>query len=70
MIKNFNQKKWDQLNPMGKRLQLYYNQVHLLDEFLKHGAISEKQYQKSFHDLMEKMEIQKLKETIQKDTLK
>ena len=64
MIEKTNENQWDQLNPSEKKLQLYYNQVHLLDEFLKRGAISESQYQKSFHDLTEKMQIKKLKEKV------
>ena len=64
MIEKTNEHQWDQLNPSEKKLQLYYPQVHLLDEFLKRGAISGSQYQKSFHDLTEKMEIKKLKEKV------
>ena len=40
--------------PMSKR-ELYDKQVRLLKTFLEHGAISQSQFDKSFHDLTEKM---------------
>ncbi len=39
--------------------QLYYEQVELLKTFLERGAISRAQYDKSFHDLTEKMNMKK-----------
>ncbi len=35
--------------------ELYLNQVELLDTFLKNGAITQAQYNKSYRDLTEKM---------------
>ena len=37
--------------------ELYKKQKHMLDEFLQKGAISKAQYEKSLHDLTEKMRI-------------
>ena len=39
----------------ASKRELYENQVQLLKTFLEHGAISQLQYDKSFHDLTEKM---------------
>ena len=49
-------------DPMGyllykaeqKKQQLYLKQKDLLETFLSHHAISQAQYDKSLHDLMEK----------------
>lgn len=38
-----------------KRRQLYDRQVELLNTFLKRGAITQAQYNKSYGDLTEKM---------------
>ena len=46
---------WETLSPEEKKEQLYRNQVELLDLFLEKHAISRAQYEKSFHDLTEKM---------------
>lgn len=35
--------------------ELYHKQMELLKTFLEHGAISQAQYDKSSHDLTEKM---------------
>ena len=40
---------------MHNNEELYYKQVRLLQTFLEHGAISQAQYDKSYHDLSEKM---------------
>lgn len=45
-----------------QRHQLYLKQKALLDTFLEKNAISKKQYEKSLHDLTEKMG-EKLEET-------
>ncbi len=37
--------------------ELYYRQVELLKTFLERHAISQEQYDKSFHDLTEKMRM-------------
>ena len=39
----------------ASKRELYENQVQLLKTFFEHGAISQSQYDKSFHDLTEKM---------------
>ena len=56
------QQDWEQLSPDEKKKELYLKQVRLLDTFLEHGAISQAQYEKSFHDLTEKMGMQNVKE--------
>lgn len=38
-----------------KNHQLYLKQKDLLDQFLRRGAITQKQYDKSLHDLTVKM---------------
>ena len=40
-----------------KKRDLYLRQKELLDTFLKHGAISQAQYEKSLGDLTEKMGV-------------
>ncbi|MBO2517708.1 MAG: hypothetical protein CW338_10670 [Clostridiales bacterium] len=52
------QTEWEKLPPEEKKLHLYLEQKKLLDEFLSHGAITREQYNKSFHDLTEKMGMQ------------
>ena len=42
-------------SPEEKKKQLYLRQKALLDQFLKTGAISQAQYDKSLGDLTEKM---------------
>ena len=49
---------WEKLSYQEKNRQLYFRQKHLLKEFLEHGAISKDQYEKSLHDLSEKMGIE------------
>ena len=46
---------WDSLTYEQKNRELFERQKHSLDEFLEHGAISTQQYEKSLHDLTEKM---------------
>ena len=46
---------WETLSPEEKRRGLFQKQKALLDTFLEHGAISKAQYEKSLHDLSEKM---------------
>lgn len=43
------------LSEEEKKIRLYLNQKKLLDTFLKNGAISKAQYDKSFNDLTDKM---------------
>ena len=46
---------WSALTPEQKKRQLYEKQKVLLDTFLERNAISREQYDKSLHDLTEKM---------------
>lgn len=46
------------LTPEEKRIQLYLRQKEMLESFLKRGAISQAQFDKSFGDLTEKMGMQ------------
>ncbi len=47
--------EWKKLSHAEKNHQLYLRQKELLAQFLKTGAISKGQYDKSLHDLTEKM---------------
>lgn len=47
--------EWAQLSPEEKKKQLYLKQVQTLNDFLERGAIGKEQYDKSLHDLTEKM---------------
>lgn len=46
---------WSSLSHEQKNYQLFMMQKELLDQFLKTGAISQAQHDKSLHDLIEKM---------------
>ena len=46
---------WDSLSYAEKKRLLFERQNHLLAEFLEKNAISKEQYEKSLHDLTEKM---------------
>jgi len=48
-------KDWNDLSKEEKNYELYLRQKELLEQFLSTGAISKAQYQKSLHDLTEKM---------------
>jgi len=48
---------WDSLSYEEKNRVLFERQKHMLEEFLERGAISQQQYEKSLHDLTEKMKI-------------
>ena len=52
------QKNWDSLSPEEKKKALYLKQKRLLDTFLEHNAITKAQYDKSLHDMTEKMGMQ------------
>ena len=43
------------MTPEEKKKDLYDRHVETLKKFLERGAISQQQYDKSFHDLTEKM---------------
>ena len=51
------QEEWEALTPAEKKEELYHRQMTLLEQFHERNAISEEQYQKSRHDLTEKMGI-------------
>ncbi len=53
--KYMDQFEWESLSPEEKRIQLYLNQKQTLDAFLKRGAITKNQYDKSLGDLTVKM---------------
>lgn len=46
---------WASLTPEEKKRALYEKQKKLLDDFLERNAISKAQYDKSLHDMTEKM---------------
>lgn len=48
---------WDSLSYAEKNRALFERQKHMLEEFLEKGAISKAQYEKSLHDLTEKMNM-------------
>ena len=55
MTENNKQTPWESLSHEEKNHELYLKQKHLLETFLEKGAISKAQYDKSLHDLTEKM---------------
>lgn len=48
---------WDSHSYEEKNRVLFERQKKMLEEFLERGAISQQQYDKSLHDLKEKMKI-------------
>ena len=52
------QQDWGHLSPDEKKKELFLKQKRLLDTFLAHGAITRAQYEKSLHDMTEKMGMQ------------
>ena len=52
---NIDNENWDALSYEEKNRQLFVRQKELLATLLEHKAISPEQYQKSLHDLSEKM---------------
>ena len=55
MAENTQQEQWDNLSHAEKNHILYLRQKALLETFLEKRAISKTQYEKSLHDLTEKM---------------
>lgn len=51
------QTEWEQLSAEEKRIRLYFRQKEVLDDFLERGAITQAQYDKSFGDMTEKMNM-------------
>ena len=49
-----NKNDWDALSYEDKNHELFMKQTILLKQFLERGAISQAQYDKSLHDLIEK----------------
>ena len=49
--------EWEKLSPEEKKKQLFSKQKKLLDIFLEKNAISKSQYDKSFGDLLDLMEM-------------
>ncbi len=47
--------EWSELSYEDKNRQLYLEQKKLLEIFLRRGAISKEQFNKSLHDLTDKM---------------
>ena len=56
--------EWAALTYEEKNSQLFQRQKQTLDLFLERGAISKAQYDKSLHDLKEKMKVGSSKENI------
>ena len=55
MVETIAQETWDTLSHAEKNHILFLRQKALLDNFLEKRAISKEQYEKSLHDLTEKM---------------
>ena len=53
---------WASLTPEEKKRALYERQKKLLEDFLERNTISRAQYDKSLHDLTEKMGYQNTRE--------
>ena len=51
------QTNWAELSLEDKKIRLFLEQKKTLDMFLERGAISQKQYDKSYGDLREKMGV-------------
>ena len=54
---NISEPVWDSLSYAEKNRLLYERQKQMLEEFLERNAISKEQFEKSLHDLKEKMNI-------------
>lgn len=55
MERSAEQTTWDAMSYEEKNHQLYLRQKELLDTYLRTGAISQEQHDKSLHDLTVKM---------------
>lgn len=51
------QAEWEYLSPAEKKRHLYLTQVQMLKGFLERNAISKEQFEKSLHDMTEKMHM-------------
>ena len=56
--------EWESLSYEEKNRVLYERQKHMLEEFLERNAISRTQYEKSLHDLTEKMTNRNLEDEL------
>ena len=54
-MNKLNEEEWSEYTYKEKNHQLFLKQKRLLDTFLEKNAISKGQYDKSMHDLREKM---------------
>lgn len=52
---------WEHLSHDEKKKALFLKQKRLLDTFREHGAITQAQYEKSLHNMTEKMGMQDVK---------
>ena len=50
-------KRWEEMSPEEKKIELFLRQKNTLDLFLERNAISKAQYEKSLDDLRTKMEM-------------
>ena len=50
-------KRWEEMSPEEKKIELFLRQKNTLDLFLERNAISKAQYEKSLGDLRTKMEM-------------
>lgn len=57
-MENDNKPAWENMSYEEKNRELYFKQKRMLEEFFQHGAISKEQFEKSLHDLTEKMGMQ------------
>ena len=51
------EKRWEEMSPEEKKIELFLRQKNTLDLFLERNAISKAQYEKSLDDLRTKMEM-------------
>lgn len=51
------QAEWERLSPDEKKRQLFLRQKKILQDFLDKRAISQEQFDKSFGDMMSKMDF-------------
>ncbi len=57
MVAILENSEWDNLTHLEKNRILFQRQRQMLDLFLERGAISKEQYDKSLHNLIEKMNL-------------
>ena len=56
--------KWKSMSGAEKKQELFRQQKMTLDLFLERNAISKRQYDKSLNDLIEKMEMEDVIESL------